>query len=246
MVGHHVCYPGDRKGLDYLSRFYLPYHRYWKDEGKFIDEKRDLETWFRYNCKDCCATLGVWRRISEQLDHFNLREQYNFQIKMWRHALRSMIRGVRIDQNSKTQMMLSAQMEILRIDEEMNAISDGILPSKGKTPWWRSATQTQNILYRVLRYPMQFQKKTKRPTSDDEALAKLREKDPLLEVILDRILGLRSLAVFANTFLNAGVSSDGRMRTTYDVTGTETFRLASRQDSFGGGMNLQNIPRARK
>jgi DNA polymerase len=246
MVGHHLCYPGTPKGLDYLSRLYLPFHVYWKDEGKFIDEKRDLRQWFEYNCKDCCSTFAVWRRISEQLKTFDLVEQYRFQMDMWHRALRVMLRGVRVNQQLKTQFLFETSNRVGELDQEMQHLSEGVISSKGSTPWWHSPTQSAEVFYKRLGYPVQIHKKTKRPSVDDDALTVLRKKDPLLWPIVDRILAIRSLSVFNKNFLSAGLGRDQRLRCTYDLTGTESFRLASRKDAFGGGTNLQNIPRLRK
>ena len=49
--------------------------------------------------------------------------------------------------------------------------------------------------------------------------------------------------MFKNTFINAPLGYDGRMRCSFKITGTETYRFASSKDVFGSGMNLQNIPK---
>jgi DNA polymerase len=245
MVGHHLCYPGTPKGLDYLSRLYLPFHVYWKDEGKFIDEKRDLGQWYEYNCKDCCVTLAVWNRIEAQINQFGLVNQYRFQMKMWHRLLYAMLRGVNINQSLKNQYTWNVHNRIQELNNEMLELTYDVIPSKGKTPWWNSPTQTANVFYNLLHYPTQYHKKTKRPSTDDDALVSLRKKDPMLWPIVDRILAIRSLGVFSKNFLAAGLGIDGRMRCTYALTGTETFRLASSKDAFGAGTNLQNIPRSR-
>jgi len=54
---------------------------------------------------------------------------------------------------------------------------------------------------------------------------------------------LRSLGVFHSTFVQAGLDVDGRMRCTFNVCGTETYRFASSKNAFNTGMNLQNVPK---
>ena len=52
----------------------------------------------------------------------------------------------------------------------------------------------------------------------------------------------RSIEQYRSLYIAAEPSpSDGRMRTQYMLPGTDTFRLASKKDAFGYGMNLQNI-----
>jgi DNA polymerase I-like protein with 3'-5' exonuclease and polymerase domains len=43
-------------------------------------------------------------------------------------------------------------------------------------------------------------------------------------------------------FLTAEVDADSRLRTSYNVAGTETGRWSSSTNAFGSGTNLQNFP----
>jgi DNA polymerase I-like protein with 3'-5' exonuclease and polymerase domains len=52
----------------------------------------------------------------------------------------------------------------------------------------------------------------------------------------------RSIGVYDATFLEMESDPDGRVRSSYKLTGTDTFRLASSENAFGRGGNLQNIP----
>ncbi|HNA84888.1 MAG TPA: hypothetical protein PLB04_04945, partial [Nitrospira sp.] len=53
----------------------------------------------------------------------------------------------------------------------------------------------------------------------------------------------RSLGVFLSTFCLMALDSDGRMRCSFNVCGTETMRFSSSENAFGNGGNLQNIPK---
>ena len=46
------------------------------------------------------------------------------------------------------------------------------------------------------------------------------------------------------SFLKTEIDPDGRMRTSYNITGTNTGRLSSRLNEFGTGTNLQNVNRS--
>ena len=54
---------------------------------------------------------------------------------------------------------------------------------------------------------------------------------------------MRSLGVFLSTFVNAPLDVDGRMRCSFNIAGTETYRFSSSKNAFGSGMNMQNIPK---
>ena len=83
-------------------------------------------------------------------------------------------------------------------------------------------------------------RKTKKPTCDGEALAKLGRRDPLISPICEIINKMRSL-LSSRAVCMQPTDSDGRMRTDYIVGGTETLRFASKENAFGYGGNLQNI-----
>ena len=102
------------------------------------------------------------------------------------------------------------------------------------------------FFYGDLNLPPIISRKTKNPTLDDEALAKLAQREPLLQPIIRAISEYRSIGVFRSTFVDAELDSDGRMRCSYNICGTETFRFSSAQNAFGSGTNLQNIPTGSK
>jgi DNA polymerase I-like protein with 3'-5' exonuclease and polymerase domains len=101
----------------------------------------------------------------------------------------------------------------------------------------------KEFFYDDLGVQVVLHRKTKKPTLDDEALQKIGKKNPLLQPLLDLIAEKRSLGVFLSTFCLMPLDSDMRMRTYYNVAGTETFRLNSGENAFGSGGNLQNIPK---
>jgi len=55
------------------------------------------------------------------------------------------------------------------------------------------------------------------------------------------MLDLRKERSRKSTYIDAQFDKDGRMRCTYDVSGTETGRLSSKKTPLGHGMNLQNV-----
>jgi len=80
-------------------------------------------------------------------------------------------------------------------------------------------------------------------TTNDEALHKIASREPILLQITKRIAELRSIGVFHSTFVQAPLDTDGRLRTSFNVCGTETYRFSSSKNAFGTGLNCQNIPK---
>jgi uracil-DNA glycosylase len=248
MLMHHVLYPGELpKGLDFISSMYCQYHMYWKDDGKEMHDAvkttADHDKYWLYNCKDAVATWEAVENLKVALADRGLTEVWEFQHSMMEPLLMTMLNGVKYDREQQIKWRF-------QLDELMGhyeAFFNRLLPdsrfwTKGK-PWYRSPTKLKTFLYDILKMPLQIDRKTKRPTTSDQALQTLIKKEPLLKPLLEKILEYRSLGVFKATFLAMEVGSDKRMHSSYNLAGTVTFRLSSRSDSFGTGGNLQNIPK---
>ena len=107
----------------------------------------------------------------------------------------------------------------------------------------KSPKQMKEFFYDEVGLPTQKVRKTGGVTTHAEALTTLAKKEPLIKPITDCISELRSLGVFLSTFIKAPLGEDGRLRSSYNIAGTETFRWSSSKDAFGTGLNLQNIPK---
>jgi len=86
---------------------------------------------------------------------------------------------------------------------------------------------------------MQYNHKTKKPTTDKDALNRLRKNNPENK-ILKAVVDHRKFAKLGSTYAAMKVESDNRIRTSYGFV--STYRLSSSESIFGGGGNLQNIP----
>jgi DNA polymerase-1 len=100
----------------------------------------------------------------------------------------------------------------------------------------------QEFCYGEMGLPPQRNRKSGNLSCDDKSLEKLARREPIFRPIYQRISELRSLGVFRSTFVQMRLDHDGRVRCSYNIAGTETFRYSSSEDAFGFGGNLQNIP----
>ena len=237
MLAHHVLFPGLPKSLDFLSSLYCHFHRYWKDELKeYHKMPDDVHQFWTYNCKDCVITWEVARELEDLVNQQGMGEQFSFQMKMARHVLTTMLRGVRIDKARRD----NVASDLLAAIDEREALIHQIVGFPLNTG---SPKQMQEFFYGDLSIPPVLHRKTKKPTLDDDALSKISKSRPELAPLIDLISEKRSLGVFLSTFCLMPLDSDGRMRTSYNVAGTETFRFSSSENAFGSGGNLQNIPK---
>lgn len=236
MLTQHSLFGNLSKGLDVLSSLYLEYHSYWKDDGKEWSKDLDEDRLWRYNCEDACKTFAIDTAQQPVIDAMGMRDVVDFQQSLFWPVLDSMNRGIRYDQ---TQAMTLA----LQLTTEMEIRNQWLTEVLGYPLNIRSAPQMQDLFYAQLRQRPVFNRKTGNLSCDDEALRKLADREPLLRPLVKRIAELRSLGVFNSTFLLAPTDTDGRMRCSFNVGGTETYRFSSSTNAFGSGLNLQNIPK---
>lgn len=238
MLAQHTLFPGMAKSLDVLSSLYCHYHRYWKDELKDYNKMpEDIHQYWTYNCKDCVITFEVYEVLQTQLQKAGLVEQFQFLMRMaTRNVFRAMLRGVRIDAKRRSEVA----GELLKAIQERDSIIHHLVgfPLNVGSP-----KQMKEFFYDDLGFPPIKNRKTKQPTCDSNALGTLAQKFPLIKPLTDLIEEKRSLGVFLSTFCMMPLDTDGRMRCSYNVAGTETFRLSSSENAFGSGGNLQNVPK---
>ena len=237
MLMHHVAFPGMQKSLYFISSLYCDYYVYWKDDGKEWDPRiHNEEQHWLYNVDDCLYTFECWEVLTKTLKYFNLTEQYNFQMRLFRPVLKMMLRGVNIDQRFKNWLngVLMRQMQS-RAEFLEKSVGHELNPD--------NHDQIKRLLYKDFRVPVIKDKKTGQPTTNDEALDKIKEKQPFLRPLCQTLQESRSLRVFRSTFAEAPLSEDGRMRSSINICGTETLRFSMSKDAFGSGANLQTIPK---
>ncbi len=237
MLAQHVMFSNMQKGLDFLSSMYCEYHAYWKDEGKEWDPKRHSEDqYWTYNCKDCVITFEVDEVEQASVDALGMREVHDFQQKLFWPVLQSMNRGLRVDTKRRAAFAFDLQEEIAKREQWLIDILG--FPLNIKSP-----KQMKEVFYEVLQQKPVFNRKTGGISTDDESLRKIAEREPILKGLVKKVQELRSLGVFLSTFINAPLDVDGRMRCSFNIAGTETFRFSSSKNAFGSGLNLQNIPK---
>lgn len=240
MTTHHVLFAGLPNALDFQSSLYLDWHEYWKDEGKDRHKDMDQLRHWTYNAKDCVATYGI---IEEQL---KVEEQLNFPSTEYgspmeiQHSMHdivalAMLRGVRVDKKKAGELTLEIDFEISKRQHWLNKVTNRELNPN-------SPKQLREFFYDELSCKKIYNRKakSKAPTTSDDALQLIAKREPLLLPIVETINEIRQLRN-ARAFTSRNLDTDGRIRCSYNISGTETYRFASSTDAFGFGTNLQNV-----
>jgi DNA polymerase I-like protein with 3'-5' exonuclease and polymerase domains/uracil-DNA glycosylase len=235
MLAQHACFSNVSKGLDFLSSMYCEHHEYWKDEGKNWDPSVPEEQHWTYNCKDAVITYEVDQVEQANVDVMGLRAVHDFQQSLYRPVLRTMDKGIRVDVSKRGEFAFMLLEEIAKREQWlMDAVGYDLNP--------KSPKQMMEFFYGELNFKPILGRKTRAPTCDDEALRTLASREPMVLPLVKTIAELRSLGVFLSTFVQAPLDRDGRLRCSFNIGGTETYRFSSSTNAFGSGLNLQNIP----
>lgn len=240
MLMQHSMFSNMQKSLDFLSSMYRAEHVYWKDDGKEWNPKIPEDQYWTYNCDDCVATFDLDTIMNGSqgqpglVDKMRVREVANFQNQLIWPVDLSMTRGVKVDLAARDRYTA----DMIAVIQELE---HWIHTAVGYELNIGSHTQMSDLFYNQLGFKPVKNRKTGGITANEEALVKLAAKEPLIRELVDRIKALRSCRVFLSTFLEAALDTDKRLRCSYSIAGTETYRFASRKNAFGTGLNLQNV-----
>jgi uracil-DNA glycosylase family 4 len=239
MLAHHLCWPGMPKGLDFLSSMYCTFHQYWKQEGKLWDPRTTPEEqlWV-YNCKDAVITWECSHALDGVITQLDLRAQFVFQMQVFHTIFRVMLRGVAVDHALRQTLTLSLLEMVAQREHKAQYLS-------GRGMNFRSPKQLGEYFYDTLHLPEQRNRKTGKRTCDEDALKVLAQREPLARRLIHCIIEARSLGAASNV-VQTPLDQDRRLRCSYNVAGTVTFRFSSSENAFGSGTNLQNITKGKR
>jgi DNA polymerase I-like protein with 3'-5' exonuclease and polymerase domains len=190
-----------------------------------------------YNGLDCCITSEVYEAMKFSDNELTSEEYktYQFSRALQGPVLEMNARGVRIDQARKLEVidLYYEQLEILERNLERIVLEGVGMPHFN----WRSNPDLQELFYTRLKIPPI--RKHGRPTVDRNALEKM-DAYMLARPIINHMSAMREIAKKIGV-LKTDIDSDGRMRTSYNIAGTDTGRFSSSYSEYGTGGNLQNI-----
>src|SRR5690242_15188823 len=154
-----------------------------------------------------------------------------------------MERGVPV--NGDTMTALSASVEVAMAERIVTV--EGLLGEKftrfnadGEPTFFRSAPQIKALMERLGQRPG-TNRKTGRDSFDDETLFRIGTRTPGLRKLCWAIMEYRTLGNMRANFIRAKREPSGRLRTSWNTAGPETFRWSSSKNAFWRGANLENI-----
>lgn len=223
------------KGLGFQTSIYTE-EPYYKDDGKLSVQSGDIETFWLYNARDAACTREIVDVQVKEIKDFGVEQVMAHEVSLIEPLHKMMLRGVKIDMDLRHKLHEKYEAEIANLQNFLDARA-------GESVNVKSPKQMQDLLYNKLGLPTKYKKHTNRATANKDAIVELAAKsdNPILHTVLE----IRQRRDFVERYLTAQVDSDDRMRCSYDITGTRSGRLSSRQSIYGSGTNLQNIPSRR-
>ncbi len=238
MVAHYLLYPDLRHNMDYLAETYLNYKTIHIDEligkkGKNQGSMRDLppSRIKDYACEDADITFQLKQILQKELFIQNMDKLfYEVEMPLVRVLTDMEITGVALD----TAFLKKYRGEIAwRIKE----VEEKIYKLAGEEFNISSTKQLGKILFEKLKVVDNPKlTKTKQYSTSEEELSKIKDKHPVIELILEYRSLKKLLSAYIDSLPKLVNPVTGRIHTSFNQTVTATGRLSSNNP------NLQNIP----
>lgn len=216
----------------------------WIDTSKLKQGEARADTLQLYNGLDCCVTLEVFEEIIQTYGDVlapgrNESTYYDFSRSLQGPILDIMQKGFKVDQYEKRKGLGELDTQIEHLDRVLSRMAFAVW---GKELNPNSHVQLKSFFYGCMQLPEQWisEKGERKLSFKREVLEKL-EIYLYARPICATIMALRDQLKLKQILLTE-IDPDGRMRTSYNIAGTETGRLSSSANAFGTGGNLQNIP----
>src|ERR1700731_4021826 len=190
------------------------------------------DTEFVYNGLDACITLEVFEEVSTLYNQ--PPDIYSFSRALQAPVLEMMCRGFRVDEYERQAAIRDFRQLIETLNRQLQVMAYAVW-DKELNP--RSPKQLLSFFYSTMRLPEIWSSKkgVRKLSMDIETLEKL-EVYLHARPIIAHILRIRELSKMLSV-LETEIDPDFRMRTSYNIGGTERGRFSSSANAFGTGTN---------
>lgn len=224
-----------QKGLAFQASIYT-LEPFYKDDGKQIGHG-DLQAYWLYNGKDCTTTREIRDVQDREIESFGVREVFDREMALVTPLMTASNRGFKIDTVYREELKSEYLTKVTNLQALLNKLC-------GRSVNVKSPIDMKWLLYEKLGFKPKYNKGSKNPTADKDAINEFAGRSNRPE--LHTILAIREFRDFIERYISARLDSDGRMRCSFDVTGTRSGRLSSRASLSGSGTNLHTIPARKK
>lgn len=195
-----------------------------------------------YNSLDTMQTMALKEIFDAGLLPPWAQHTFAYSEKMLGPILTMMRRGTLIDATEKELCIRAFRARLQKVQTTFDTICESLF---GTVINVNSPIQLKELFYSFIGIPEQTKSKKGevKVGTDREILERIAGSYPRGAVFANLILRLRDLEKQIE-FLSKKLTADGRFVTSYNIAGTETFRLSSSEHPLRLGSNQQNIPGA--
>lgn len=218
MLLSHLLHPELPKSLAWITSVYTR-EPYYKDEGRNFNPKKDKPEQFHvYNGKDSCVTKEAAEQMLPYLKEYDL-EDYFFNYKMPQHRLYMEMerRGFCINETLRQEKIRDYDIKAYELEYILYNIV-------GREFNVNSPKQVAEVLFNELKLPV-------RAGTDEDTLVALlsnHAKSGKKKDFIISLLELRSInKIRGATYLRSDPDYDGKARSSWKISGTETDRSAT-------------------
>ncbi|MEG1617065.1 MAG: DNA polymerase I [Bacteroidales bacterium] len=237
MIAHYLIQPEQRHNMDYLAEVYLKYQTIHIEEligsGKKQRSMRDvaLPVVTEYACEDADVTLKLKKVFEKELQKEGMEKLFwDIEMPLVKVLADMEMEGVKID-------TLALKDISVILTKKMQEIEQEIYSAAGMEFNIGSPKAVGEVLFDHLKLDEKAKKtKTGQYSTAEEVLEKLKDKHPVVDLILEH----RGLKKLLNTYVDSLPTlldkKSGKIHTSFNQAVTATGRLSS------SNPNLQNIP----
>lgn len=212
------------KRLDFITAYAIRKVRYWKDDGK----SGDLSDYYRYNARDCWATLNAYLALLELCEPYAIKN-YLKEFPLVFPSLHCEVEGLKWD--GERAKIVAEKKRIDADSREREFVKMIAAPAFNLN----SPKQVMN-LFTVLGL--------KNLESTDAAnMLKAQASHPLNNRILTELVEIKKEKKLLSTYFVAEKFWNGRLHYKLNPAGTDTGRLASGASNYWCGFPIQVVPR---
>lgn len=221
-MAQHVLYPEFPKRLEFTTSVWTR-EPYYKDEYKEFDPRRDkIEQVFYYNCKDVCLPYEISEKQKVELEERGLTSFYFDFVNRFHGLYRRMEdRGFLFDNDKREELRVKYNNIWDESQAELNKIA-------GFEVNVASPKDVPKLIYEIGLKP-RLNRKGGYDCSEAALVAILgnhAKSDDQVRA-LQLVLFIRRVRRTISAYINAEPDYDGRMRTLYNINGTESARTTT-------------------
>lgn len=192
-----------------------------------------------YNAYDTMQTMGLKEIFDSGLLPEWSKPGFQYSELMLGPIMTMMRRGVQIDVARRDGLVKALKARAVKVQANFDYVCEGIW---GTTVNHNSTPQLTFLFYVLLAIPEQTKSKKgeTKVATDREVLERIAKDYPRGAFFANHILRIRDLEKQVE-FLTKKLSPSNRFHCSYNLAGTETFRLSSSEHPFRIGSNGQNI-----